>query len=726
MAALGRLLISLAAETAEFTAPLSKAAMHAQMQAEKMQKALAGAGKAIALSLGGIGAAASAGFLAGAKGQAAFLDAAQKAAAGVGLTTDAYVALNNQASLSGVSQTELGRALRRLSVDAASGGEKLSALGISVKDANGELKSSDTLLKEVSGKISQYGDGTSKTATAIRLFGDELGAKLVPLLNSSQSAFAETERRAIMFSGALDDDAATASANFSDRISELQQAGQGLMTRFLAKVMPMISELGQRIVDWVSDAGNFYNMLGKMNDGLRIVGVAAVLVGNAFGIMFDIARRTFDGVAGLISNTADTFKKITDLDFSGAIESAAAARRSITSNVGVIASDISARFSSMTSSIESVMSKDFVDMGVPVRKSAKSGIQLPIEEVLEDTKSSSGRKAREVVDRIASQIESKLSDIKKRLATFSLSDTEKELFDLKALGASPEQISRAEEGLKKLEAMAASKAAAEKAASDAADYRSKLEEEATRIIEDQKDAVQLLAEAEARLLEIQNAGLITSEQRQKEFDKMRARLDAELIAAQKHYDDMKSLAEGAAGDMEGALSDFLVKPSKDGFKDMLTSWADTLQQMVAKAAAAKIIDALGLGPNGDLVKTITGFLSGGSSSKSGGGLGDIFGSIGSAVTGFFGAPAGSKAGGGPVMHGRPYVVGENGPEIMIPGTSGAIVPNAALATLSGGKSVTTVNNISVSAPNGRLSRESIQQLQASLGRTMNRSLARNT
>ena len=50
-----------------------------------------------------------------------------------------------------------------------------------------------------------------------------------------------------------------------------------------------------------------------------------------------------------------------------------------------------------------------------------------------------------------------------------------------------------------------------------------------------------------------------------------------------------------------------------------------------------------------------------------------------------------KARGGPVTGGRPYVVGEKGPELMVPSGNGSIVPNNQL----GGGGVTVVQNINV-------------------------------
>ena len=53
-------------------------------------------------------------------------------------------------------------------------------------------------------------------------------------------------------------------------------------------------------------------------------------------------------------------------------------------------------------------------------------------------------------------------------------------------------------------------------------------------------------------------------------------------------------------------------------------------------------------------------------------IGDIAGSLLGGITG-------ARASGGPVTGGMPYLVGEQGPELFVPQTTGAIVPNQALA-----------------------------------------------
>lgn len=70
--------------------------------------------------------------------------------------------------------------------------------------------------------------------------------------------------------------------------------------------------------------------------------------------------------------------------------------------------------------------------------------------------------------------------------------------------------------------------------------------------------------------------------------------------------------------------------------------------------------------------------------------GDLIGDAAGAIGGLF------RASGGPVSGGRPYIVGERGPELFVPGSSGTIVPNGGFGgggvnlTMTG--PVTVVNN----------------------------------
>jgi hypothetical protein len=68
-----------------------------------------------------------------------------------------------------------------------------------------------------------------------------------------------------------------------------------------------------------------------------------------------------------------------------------------------------------------------------------------------------------------------------------------------------------------------------------------------------------------------------------------------------------------------------------------------------------------------------------------GGAGNIFSSL---ISGLFG---GFRASGGPVSAGKAYMVGEQGPEMIVPGASGTVIPNHKLSAAN--------NNSSTFAPN---------------------------
>jgi hypothetical protein len=81
---------------------------------------------------------------------------------------------------------------------------------------------------------------------------------------------------------------------------------------------------------------------------------------------------------------------------------------------------------------------------------------------------------------------------------------------------------------------------------------------------------------------------------------------------------------------------------------------------------------------------------------------------------------GFREGGGPVMRGSAYIVGEKGPELFVPSTSGNVVANH---QLQGGQQMSVTNNFMIS---GSTDRRTQQQIAAAAGMGVQRAIARNT
>jgi hypothetical protein len=143
-----------------------------------------------------------------------------------------------------------------------------------------------------------------------------------------------------------------------------------------------------------------------------------------------------------------------------------------------------------------------------------------------------------------------------------------------------------------------------------------------------------------------------------------------------------SFADSLASVIDGT------KSAKDALKD----FADTVVQQISRIAANNIADALfgKSGPGGGIGGFFSSLFGGGGG---GGGFGDFFGSL-------FG---GGFADGGFPPVGKMSLVGERGPELIMPRSATQVIPNHAL----GGKSVSVTNQFVISGPMDKRSQSQI-------------------
>jgi hypothetical protein len=161
---------------------------------------------------------------------------------------------------------------------------------------------------------------------------------------------------------------------------------------------------------------------------------------------------------------------------------------------------------------------------------------------------------------------------------------------------------------------------------------------------------------------------VASERIRSELDQILPEIEVtgkrEIIPGfKKATDQMQEFAKQAAANIQSAFADFLFDPFENGLRGMLSGFLNVIRRMVAEIAAQEILKAIFLP-----------FASGSG----------FFSNFAKSLTG--------KAMGGPVSANTPYIVGERGPELFVPGTSGGIVPNNKLG-MGGGVTVAPVYNI---------------------------------
>jgi phage-related minor tail protein len=126
-----------------------------------------------------------------------------------------------------------------------------------------------------------------------------------------------------------------------------------------------------------------------------------------------------------------------------------------------------------------------------------------------------------------------------------------------------------------------------------------------------------------------------------------------------------------------------------GMEDALVKFVTTGKLDFSSLAQSIITDLVRIQIQQSVMKPLTAAMGGG----------DILGSLGSLL--------GFRAAGGPIDAGSPYIVGEKGPELIIPNNSGTVVPNHALG---GGGSVTVNQPIVINAQNA--SAETVGMIRA--------------
>lgn len=142
--------------------------------------------------------------------------------------------------------------------------------------------------------------------------------------------------------------------------------------------------------------------------------------------------------------------------------------------------------------------------------------------------------------------------------------------------------------------------------------------------------------------------------------------DAKTIAKDS-FDEIEEASKQAARNIQDAFADFLFDPFEDGVKGMVRAFLDAIRRMLANQAAVQIFKYLG-GLFGGKVEEI-----------------DIS------------SLPKKRAMGGPVMGSTPYLVGEQGPELIVPGASGMVIPNHKLAA-AGGITVSNVIHVNGADP----------------------------
>jgi len=160
------------------------------------------------------------------------------------------------------------------------------------------------------------------------------------------------------------------------------------------------------------------------------------------------------------------------------------------------------------------------------------------------------------------------------------------------------------------------------------------------------------------------------------------------------------------GALLGAVAGWLGKIFGPADVERWRSWGSA-----AGEAVGWVVDALGR-----LIRWLGGAMTA---------VSNFFSSVGNFLSGggFTPKPAGARAHGGSVSAGHPYLVGERGPEMMVPGRSGTVIPAHAVAAMNRGVTGGNVYNLNVNIDGSRDPQATVRALDAYMRRLASRQAA---
>lgn len=211
---------------------------------------------ASALAMARAASVAAAGVVSFALAASRAADDAAKGARRLGISGEEYQTLAVVADRAGTSITAMGTAARTLAraQDEARKGsaqyaEVFARLGVSVTDADGNLRGFSDILPDVIDGLNRTGSESERLALAQLILGR--GAQeMASLIEAGGDAMREAQRRAEALTYVFDKPTRDASEALNDNLADLFLTVRGLANRAVAPLIPLLSEATTGLLDW--------------------------------------------------------------------------------------------------------------------------------------------------------------------------------------------------------------------------------------------------------------------------------------------------------------------------------------------------------------------------------------------------------------------------------------------------------------------------------------------
>lgn len=197
-------------------------------------------------------------------------DAFGKLSRQTGIAADELQSYVNAGKLAGVEQATIEKSLRRLAQSmreadqgVATYADAYKALGITVRDSDGNLKDSEVVLGELADRFRNMPDGATKAAIAMEIFGRS-GAKIIPMLNEGSAALQEWNYE-------TSEGFAANAEYFNDQLTMLGFSFDGFRKQLADALLPALNAIGEEFRELFNSQNDWEALFGVIQVGLRAI-----------------------------------------------------------------------------------------------------------------------------------------------------------------------------------------------------------------------------------------------------------------------------------------------------------------------------------------------------------------------------------------------------------------------------------------------------------------------
>lgn len=585
----------------------------------------------------------------------------------VGVTTDALQELRYAAEQSGVATGTLDLALQRFSRrlgEAAQGkGELVGTLkqyGIQAKDSEGRTRAVVDVLDDYAEAIAGAGSSQEQLRLAFKAFDSE-GAALVNLFRDGKVGVQQLRDEAQRLGIVLDEALVLRAKEAGDRLNTLGNVIKSNLNAALLDLAPLVTDMASAFAEAAAAVGRFYSTLRGNNVDVLKSDLAAV---NAKAL--EVAQERADLMNLIRMAEAEGDQNIRKDFASGEL-------RVLNEKLAALAEErakIQARIGELT--------KPLTPATTPV-----TGV------VVEDGPTS--EKALDVIRKRVAALQLERNQVglnageKERLAVVEAAINQARTDGLALTDTLIAQFGREAEAAAQLAGELEFLASMQTAIDEARREQEQLAEDAAKSeleYANNLQIAQMQAEAAGLFGETARRNAERAIDRQQEINRLTERFGtvaegtgAKLLAmwdqtaeaqerARQKTEEYEQLV-GVFGEFADRAFDRIGASITDAFvrgEDAAISWRNVVQGVIAEI----IQEMIKLSVINPLKNAFT--------QSSGGG--DLLPTL-------FSIFGGARADGGPVMSGRAYLVGEQGPELFAPSMSGSIIPNDAIGSGGG-------------------------------------------